>query len=56
LAILAAKNKEAGAMLAKLARGLFLAVIVTLIAVYAVSAATSSPSPTAPSDNAIEWC
>ena len=42
-------------MLPKVARGLFLAVVVTLIDAYTVSAATSSPPPVDPTDLTY-WC
>jgi hypothetical protein len=42
-------------MLPKVARGLFLAVVITLIAAYTVSAATSSPPPVDPTDLTY-WC
>ena len=42
-------------MLPKVARGLFLAVVITLIAAYTVSAVTSNPPPVDPSDLTY-WC
>ena len=43
-------------MLPKLARGLFLVVVITMIAAYTVAAATSSPPPLAPGEFMIQWC
>jgi hypothetical protein len=43
-------------MLPKLARGLFLVVVITLIAAYTVAAATSSPPPMDPNDFVVQWC
>jgi hypothetical protein len=43
-------------MLPKLARGLFLVTVVTLIAVYAVAAANSTPTPVDPQDFVVQWC
>ena len=43
-------------MLPRLARGLFLVVVITLIAAYTVAAATSSPPPIDPGDYVIQWC
>ena len=42
-------------MLPKVARGLFLAVVISLIAAYTVSAATSSPPPVDSTDLTY-WC
>jgi hypothetical protein len=42
-------------MLPKLARGLFLVVMLTLIAAYTVAAATSNPPPLDPTDLTF-WC
>jgi len=45
-------------MLVRLARGLYLLVVVTMIAFYAVSASTSAPAPDpapAPQD-VFQWC
>ena len=43
-------------MLAKLARGLFLLVMVTMIAAYAVTVANSSPPAADPGDFVVQWC
>jgi len=43
-------------MLPRLARGLFLVVVITLIAAYTVAAATSSPPPMDPNDYVVQWC
>ena len=43
-------------MLPKLARGLFLVAVITLVAAYTVAAATSSPPPMDPGDYVIQWC
>ena len=43
-------------MLPKLVRGLFLVVVITLVAAYTVAAATSSPPPMDPGDYVIQWC
>jgi len=43
-------------MLPRLARGLFLVVVITLIAAYTVAAATSSPPPMDPGDYVVQWC
>ena len=42
-------------MLPKLARGLFLVAVITMIAAYTVLAATSSPPPVEPTDLTY-WC
>jgi len=43
-------------MLVTLARGLFLVLMVAMIAAYAVTLATSSPAPIAPGDFVVQWC
>ena len=43
-------------MLAKLARGLFVVVMVAMVAAYAVTLATASPTPVAPDDFVVQWC
>jgi hypothetical protein len=43
-------------MLAKLARGLFLLVMMAMIAAYAVTVANTSPPPMAPNDFVVQWC
>ncbi len=43
-------------MLPKLARGLFLVAVITMIAAYTVAAATSSPPQVDPTDFVIQWC
>lgn len=43
-------------MLVKLARGMFVVVVVAMIAAYAASVANSSPPPMAPGDYIVQWC